>query len=82
MKFIYTGQLPIKDMDLTLAGIFKPNDLIVKGTVFEVPDDNPVLIQRVKLGGSYEPYVEPKKKWSKPKKEKQIKEKEIEEEEK
>ena len=61
MKFIYTGDLPIKDVDLTLAGIFKPNQVIVKGTVFEVPDDNKLLIQRVKVGGSYEPYIEPKK---------------------
>ena len=82
MKFIYTGQLPIKDMDLTLAGVFKPSDLIVKGTVFEVPDDNKMLIQRVKLGGSYEPYVEPKKKLSKPKKEKQTEKEEIKEEDK
>lgn len=61
MKFIYTGQSPIKDIDLTLAEVFKPTDVIVKGTIFEVPDDNPMLIQRVKLAGCYEPYIEPKK---------------------
>ena len=81
MKFIYTGQLPIKDVDLTLAGIFKPDEVIAKGTVFEVPDENKMLIQRVKCGGYYEPYIEPKKKLSKPKKEKNKKEKEIKEEE-
>ena len=80
MKFIYTGQLPIKDVDLTLAGIFKPNESIVKGTVFEVPDDNPMLIQRVSLGGSYEEYIEPKKKEAKPKKEKQTKKEKVKEE--
>lgn len=77
MKFIYTGDLPIKDIDLTLAGIFKPDESITNGTIFEVPDDNKLLIQRVSVSGCYEQYVEPKKK-SKPKK-KQKKEK-IEEE--
>lgn len=79
MKFKYTGQLPIKDVDLVLGGVFKPTDVIVKGTVFEVPDDNKILIQRVKLGGCYEPYVEPKKKFNKPKK--NLKEDKEEEEE-
>ena len=61
MKFIYNGQLPIKDVDLTLAGIFKPEDTIVKGTVFEVPDNDKTLINKVKISGIYEPYIEPKK---------------------
>lgn len=78
MKFIYTGELPIKDVDLTLGGVFKPDEVIFKGTVFEIPDENTVLIQRVKLAGVYEPYTPPKKKVGKPKKQK--KEKEIEEE--
>lgn len=82
MKFKYIGDLPIKDVDLVLAGIFKPNDSIVKGTVFEVPDEDTVLINRVQLGGVYEEYVEPKKP-SKPKFKKKSKEtdEEVEEDE-
>ena len=80
MKFIYTGQLPIKDVDLTLAGILKPNESIYNGTVFEVPDENKSLIQRVKLSGVYEPYVEPKKNIGKPKSKKKEEEKKVEEE--
>ncbi len=80
MQFIYTGELPIKDVDLTLAGIFKPSDVITKGTVFEVPDENKFLIQRVKISGIYEEYIEPQKKVGKPKKQKN--KKKIEKEEK
>ena len=78
MKFKYVGQLPIKDGDLVLAGIFKPADVITSGTVFEVPDKNTLLIQRVLGGGNYIQYTEPKK-IQKPKKDKQ---KEKEEEDK
>ena len=61
MKFKYTGQLPIKSADLVLAKIFKPSEVINKGTVFEVPDNDTLLIQRLKCTGNYEEYVEPKK---------------------
>jgi len=61
MKFKYIGQLPIKDADLVFAKIFKPNDVIKNGTVFEVPDDNALLIQRIRCAGVYEEYNEPKK---------------------
>ena len=73
MKFKYTGQLPIKDGDLVLAGIFKAKDVITNGTVFEVPNDNALLIQRTKCSGYYEEYSEPKK-IGRPKKDKQEKE--------
>lgn len=74
MKFKYIGQLPIKDGDLVLAKVFKANESIKKGTVFEIPDDNALLIQRVKMSGIYEEYTEPKK-VIKPKKElKEVKE--------
>ena len=68
MKFKYIGQLPIKDADLVLAGVFKATDVINNGTVFEIPNDNTVLIQRTKGCGYYEEYTEPKK-IGKPKKE-------------
>ena len=61
MKFKYIGQLPIKDADLALAGVVKPNVSIYNGMVFEIPDENTALIKRVKLSGIYEEYIEPKK---------------------
>lgn len=73
MKIIYTGQLPIKNAELALAGIFKPNQIIYNGTIFEIPDENKELIEKILLGGNYEEYVEPKK-VSRPKKEKENKE--------
>lgn len=77
MKIIYTGQLPIKNADLTRVGIFKPSDDIRKGTVFEIPDEKIELIQRVLCGGNYQKYVEPQKKFGKfKKKEKEEKMKE------
>lgn len=79
MKFIYTGDAPIKDVDLTLAGIFKPSEPIVKGRVFEVPDEDTRLIKRVKLSGCYEPYIEPVRK-VKVKSQKKKEKEEIEEE--
>jgi len=79
MKFKYTGQAPIKDVDLVLAGIFKPDEPIVNGTIFEIPNDNKRLIKLVKMMGIYEEYHEPKRKVKKPKKE--DKEEKIEEEE-
>lgn len=75
MKFIYTGQLPIKDGDLVLAGIFKPSDVITHGTTFEVPEDDTLLIQRIECAGYYEEHQEPKKA-GRPKKEKKEEEKE------
>ena len=54
MKFKYIGDLPIKDVDLVVGGIFKPTEVIVKGTTFEIPDDNALLIQRCELNGNYE----------------------------
>jgi len=81
MKFKYTGHAPIKDVDLVLAGVFKPSEPIVPGRVFEVPDNNPNLIKIIKRMGIYEEYHEPiKRKVGRPKK--KDKEEEIEEEEK
>ena len=78
MKFIYNGDLPLKDVDLVLGGVFKPDEIIVKGTIFEVPDDNKKLIQRVKLSGVYVPYTTPRK--VKPKKANKKEEKKVKEE--
>ena len=61
MKFKYIGDSPIKDVDLVVGGVFKPREVIVKGAVFDVPDDNKKLIQRVQLNGNYVVYEEPKK---------------------
>ena len=61
MKIIYTGQLPIKNAELALAGIFKANDTIYPGTIFEIPDNNVKLITKILAGGNYSEYVEPKK---------------------
>ena len=80
MKFIYTGQLPIKDADLVLAKIFKPNESIKKGAIFEVPDDDILLLQRIKMTGYYEEYIEPKK-VGRPKKDKLKEDKQEKEEE-
>ena len=78
MKFKYIGELPIKDVDLVLAGAFKPNDIITKDTIFEIPDENALAIQRTKLNGNYEVYtppkrvVKPKKKYKKEEEEEEI----------
>lgn len=84
MKFIYHG-MPAKNVDLVWAGIFKPQDILVEGTIFEVPDENIQLIRRCKVNGCFEEYIEPKKihtpKATKSKKNKQkeeVKEKEEE----
>ena len=76
MRFEYIGDLPIKDVDLVLSGIFTPNQSIIKGTEFEVPDDDILLIQRVKLNGIYKELpkaVKPKKTSKKKKEEKEEK---------
>lgn len=61
MKFKYIGDLPVKNADLVLAGVFKPNEAICKGATFEIPDENVELIQRMKISGNYTEYYEPKK---------------------
>lgn len=75
MKFIYTGDAPIKDVDLVLAGVFKPSEPIIKGRIFEIPDEDKRLLKRVELSGCYEPYIEPiKVKSQKKKKEEKVEE--------
>lgn len=62
MKFKYIGDLPIKSMDLTRAGIFPPREVIYTGTIFEIPDSNKILIKKIMLDGAFEEYIEPKRK--------------------
>ena len=54
MEFKYIGQLPMKDLDLALHGIVGPNQVIIKGFTFEVPDKEVDLINRLKLCGDYQ----------------------------
>lgn len=75
MKFKYVGQAGFKDLDLTIAGIFEPSDVLIPDTVFEIPDDNVALIKRVKLNGNYQ-VVKDKPKFLKKMKKKEEKEEE------
>ena len=54
MKFKYVGDLPIKNVDLVVAGIYKPHDVITKNTIIDIPDNNSILIQRMRVNGNYE----------------------------
>ena len=67
MKFIVKSSIPIKDLDLCLYGIVEPTVPLTKGFIFEIPDKETELINRIKVNGNYEVYVEPKK-FTKPKK--------------
>lgn len=75
MKFKYVGQAGFKDLDLTIAGIFEPSDVLIPDTIFEIPDDNVALIKRVKLNGNYQ-VVKDKPKFLKKMKKKEEKEEE------
>lgn len=76
MKFRYIGELPIKDVDLVIAGIFTPQQTITKNTEFEVPDTDALLIQRIKINGTYEEVPQKVEKPKTFKKSKQKKDKE------
>lgn len=78
MKFKYIGQAGFKDLDLTIAGITKPQDVLLPNTIIEVTD--PIIIQRLKINGNYEVVHEKPKPRPKPKFKKKIKEEEKEEE--
>ena len=54
MKFKYVGQAGFKDLDLCIAGITNPNDVLIPDTIIEIPDTNTALIQRVNLNGNYQ----------------------------
>ena len=79
MKFKWIGGNGFKDLDLVLYKIMTPDDILVKGRVIYIPDDNNELIERIKISGNYVVYVEPpkpKKKKHKPKKDKKQEEEE------
>lgn len=61
MKFKYNGQSRVKDLDLVLAKIMKPTDVLINGMIITVPDSETQLIKRLHLNGNYEVYNEPKK---------------------
>ena len=76
MKFKYRGQSRVKDLDLVLAKVMKPTDVLINGMIITVPDSDPKLIKRLQINGNYEVYNEPKK-FKKP-----LKDKETEKEDK
>ena len=76
MKFKYRGQSRVKDLDLVLAKVMKPTDVLINGMIITVPDSDPQLIKRLQINGNYEVYNEPKK-FKKP-----LKDKETEKEDK
>lgn len=55
MKLKYIGQAGTRDLDLAIAGIIKPNDILLPDTIIEVPDDEELLIRRLKMTGNYIP---------------------------
>lgn len=61
MKFKYNGQSRVKDLDLVLAKIMKPTDVLINGMIITVPDSETQLIKRLTINGNYEVYNEPKK---------------------
>lgn len=61
MKFKYLGQSRVKDLDLVLAKILKPTDVLINGMIITVPDSEKELIRRMEINGNYEVYNEPKK---------------------
>lgn len=68
MKFKYVGQAGFKDLDLCIAGICDPKDVLIPDTIIEIPDEMTGLIQRVKLNGNYQE-VQSRQKFKKVKKE-------------
>ncbi len=61
MKFKYIGQSRVKDLDLVLAKIMKPTDVLINGMIISIPDSEAQLIKRLEINGNYQVYNEPKK---------------------
>ena len=60
MKFKWTGQSGVKDLDLVLSKIKEPDFVLTKGCIIDVPDDMSYLIESMGMNGNYEVYVEQK----------------------
>ncbi|MCF0115997.1 MAG: hypothetical protein HUJ56_11655 [Erysipelotrichaceae bacterium] len=54
MKFKYIGSDNSKDLDLVVYKVLEPTDILMKGTIIEVPDNMKDLIRRLRINGSYE----------------------------
>ncbi len=61
MKFKWIGGNGFKDLDLVLYKILTPSDELFTGRIIEIPDTQTQLINRIRLNGNYEEYIEPKK---------------------
>ena len=81
MKFKYTGKSGTKDLDLVLYGLMTPDEELINGMVFEVPDTSKDLIKRIKTNGNYVIYHEPRKPVVKKSKKKEEKKEEDDKEE-
>lgn len=68
MKFKWIGGNNFKDLDLVIFKILTPQDILYTGRVIEIQDNQTHLINRIKLNGNYEEYVEPPKKVVTPRK--------------
>lgn len=53
MKFEYIGSDGYRDLDLVIYKIMDKRDVMVKGTVIDVPDELTELIRRIKINGNY-----------------------------
>ena len=60
MRFKWTGQSGVKDLDLVLSKIKEPDFVLTKGCIIDVPDDMSYFIESMGMNGNYEVYVEQK----------------------
>lgn len=58
MRFKWTGQSGVKDLDLVLSKIKEPDFVLTKGCIIDVPEDMSYLIESMGMNGNYEVYVE------------------------
>ena len=52
-KFEYIDDIECKDLDLVIYKIMKPTDILIKGTIIEVPEELDNLIRRLRISGRY-----------------------------
>jgi hypothetical protein len=58
MKFKYIGQAGFKDLDLCIAGVTNPQDVLIPNTIIDIPNEMTGLIERVKINGNYQVVAE------------------------